>query len=934
MTKKRNVARLVDAVSLSQIVGAVVDLSKNGTEWKGLCPFHQEKNPSFTIFNGSDGKERYACHGCSARGDSLQFVMDYYQLEFKPALDMLEDLAGGAGMESGAPLQRESLAKVKRQTWEATPIDIKKAKPPKSIPVHRDGDWYDMPVVGAWPYCGVDGLLWGYACRIEKDGKKDVIPMTWKVNPETGEARFKQGALPEPRLLYGTEALAANPKANIILVEGEKAADAARRLLDGRPGLVLTWPGGCKAVGKADWSLLAGRKVVGWPDCDSQRWAENQPQAGLLKPYHEQPGMAAMLHIAEELRKHGAAMRIVAVPAPGGAWPNGYDLADLEEDGWTGDEVMAYLKANLKAPDEIAAHGAQLVHQEQQMPAVDMPDGGDQMDDAYADMEPDDRDYHVNLGALPEAQKPFRFLGCNRTSFFYLPKSVSQIIELSAAAHFERNLLVLADIDYWQDRFSNGKKGVDWAAAANFMIRMSQRAGVYRPENVRGTGAWYDDGRVVVHVGDRLLIDGVPTALTDIDSAFIYEQRQAWSVNINDPLTAYRAKSLYNLCQKPSWLNPIYGALYAGFCLLAPICGALRYRPSIWITGPSGSGKTTVAEEIGHRCIVGCGLKVASSTSEAGIRQIMDCDAMPIAFDELEMDSKKAPEQVQGILKLLTLSATDNGSAIVKGSANGGASSYRIRSMFMFSSINANVVQHAAKTRISMLNLKPVPQTQQSVKEFSDFLEEIAGTLTPQYIAQLQARAIRLIPVIRHNALVFAEAGAVVLGMRRLADQIGTLLAGAYALHSDSKISEEKAKAWLESKDWSDVTQISEMGDDVLCLQRIQGHIVRVATATSGQIDQTIGQLLTTAVQGKGTAVISFAEMKDVLARYGIKVEQDGVWVANVMPQIEKIMADTPWQKSWGPVLGRLPGARKGANPSKFAGVLSRYTVIPKEVFL
>ena len=51
-----------------------VRLEKDGKEWIACCPFHQEDTPSFTIFPGKDGAERFHCFGCGERGDVLDFV--------------------------------------------------------------------------------------------------------------------------------------------------------------------------------------------------------------------------------------------------------------------------------------------------------------------------------------------------------------------------------------------------------------------------------------------------------------------------------------------------------------------------------------------------------------------------------------------------------------------------------------------------------------------------------------------------------------------------------------------------------------------------------------------------------------------------------------------------------------------------------------------
>jgi len=145
-------------------------------------------------------------------------------------------------------------------------------------------------------------------------------------------------AFDDPRPLYGLDRLGDGA---VLVVEGEKCADAARAVLP--PELsVVTWPGGSKAVGKADWSPLAGRKVIVWPDCDAQR-----DKGGELLPESKQPGVRAAEEIAVLLKMRGCQVRIVAIPAPG-AKPSGWDVADAIAEGWTPDKVRAFIRENLR----------------------------------------------------------------------------------------------------------------------------------------------------------------------------------------------------------------------------------------------------------------------------------------------------------------------------------------------------------------------------------------------------------------------------------------------------------------------------------------------------------------------------------------------------------------------------------------------------------
>src|SRR5579872_6812113 len=79
-------------VSLVAAVARRVRLQKRGREQLGLCPFHNEKTPSFTV---SDNKGFYHCFGCGQHGDIIKFVMETSGLSFA---DAVKDLAAEAGL--------------------------------------------------------------------------------------------------------------------------------------------------------------------------------------------------------------------------------------------------------------------------------------------------------------------------------------------------------------------------------------------------------------------------------------------------------------------------------------------------------------------------------------------------------------------------------------------------------------------------------------------------------------------------------------------------------------------------------------------------------------------------------------------------------------------------------------------------------------------
>lgn len=82
---------LRDRLTVSEVIRPHVKLARKGKEYSGLCPFHKEKSPSFTV---SDEKGFYHCFGCGAHGDIFDFVMQKQNMPFMDAVELLAQLLG------------------------------------------------------------------------------------------------------------------------------------------------------------------------------------------------------------------------------------------------------------------------------------------------------------------------------------------------------------------------------------------------------------------------------------------------------------------------------------------------------------------------------------------------------------------------------------------------------------------------------------------------------------------------------------------------------------------------------------------------------------------------------------------------------------------------------------------------------------------------
>lgn len=174
--------------------------------------------------------------------------------------------------------------------------------------------------VARWAYLDGNGEVLGYVARYERQGqRKQIVPWTYD-----GE-EWGMGQWPTPRPLYGLQQLAEQPDAPVLIVEGEKAADAARKVC--KPYAVVTWPGGARALEKADWRPVRGRSVLLWPDAD-------------------RAGTESMATLAALLHEHCETVKVLDVAGQ----PDGWDAADAGFKTWAEAKAWMVPRASVWEP--------------------------------------------------------------------------------------------------------------------------------------------------------------------------------------------------------------------------------------------------------------------------------------------------------------------------------------------------------------------------------------------------------------------------------------------------------------------------------------------------------------------------------------------------------------------------------------------------------
>lgn len=345
----------------------------DGHEYKALNPTRADSGLGSFSINTGTGK--WADFATGDRGGDPVSLFAYL-FTYGDQAAAARELAGMFGIDTGE--RADARAAQPAQAQAAPRNDARAAQPEQG----RKSSWEPITPVPAgagpypkahikrgrpdatWEYRNRDGALLGVVYRFTtSDGGKEILPCVYARNTETGVCDWRWMQWPEPRPLYGMQRW--RDGLPVLVVEGEKCADVAHELL-GDVYNVLSWPGGGKAVHKANWAALAEacaqtrQPVTIWPDADAQRMKPTKAEvsAGVdpasmpLLPLDEQPGMRAALDIAQ-LLGHETDTRVLSLPAPG-VLPSGWDIADAIAEGWDRERLLEFIRTHERAPAQAA----------------------------------------------------------------------------------------------------------------------------------------------------------------------------------------------------------------------------------------------------------------------------------------------------------------------------------------------------------------------------------------------------------------------------------------------------------------------------------------------------------------------------------------------------------------------------------------------------
>lgn len=261
-----------------------------GGGWYCRCPTHDDGKASLWIKQMPGGGLAVKCHaGCAS--DNVKAELSKRRLWPQP---------GARAVPVSDVERRHRKGPEILEVVQPVPADAPKL------------DWSNMRGPAPhhlYEYMNSAGVLVGYVARWnDLAGEKKILPVSL-ARLADGSLRWAIKAPKPPHTLYNLDDLARRPNAPVMMVEGEKAAEAASKQFPDH--VVMTWRMGAGAAKQSDFSPLHARDVLLWPDADDA-------------------GVNAMAEVATVLGGVGATARLVQLP-PG--LPKGWDLADPVPDG-------------------------------------------------------------------------------------------------------------------------------------------------------------------------------------------------------------------------------------------------------------------------------------------------------------------------------------------------------------------------------------------------------------------------------------------------------------------------------------------------------------------------------------------------------------------------------------------------------------------------
>lgn len=471
-------------------------------------------------------------------------------------------------------------------------------------------------------------------------------------------------------------------------------------------------------------------------------------------------------------------------------------------------------------------------------------------------------------------------------------------------------------------------------SAGAWLMRMCCEAGFFSAEEqIRGAGTWrIERGKaLLLHHGDEIEIrrergspEELPVGVRYGRHVYVASRPEAKPAG--EAATRDEAVGLFALFDRWNYSHSQDPRVLLGWLGCAYLAGALRWRPHIWVTGDTFTGKSTLEGLVSD--LVGSSALRAAEPTKMAIAQKLEGAARPVLLDEFERDID--PVKQDQVVQLARLASTEGQAGIIRGSPEGIVRTYIIRGCFWFSGIVPAPLKPQDRTRIYVIDLRPIGEPERgAVAELMRLVAE-ASALGPK----LRTRAIEGFWRFQANERVIEAAILAKWGKAgRIVDQLGTLLAMSEMMLRDDVLSEAQAMELLGGFD--------EVRDDIIgradeteaqdCLSHLLSTPVRIEHGV-----KTVGEMILEVRMNTTETTMQASGAAKELLRHGLRVVRMGggmelgLAIARKHRGLAELFRDSHWAGgAWNAVLKRVPGSYAPDSAVRFAGEQGRARVFP-----
>jgi len=320
-----------------------IHLKKQGEEYLAKCIAHDDTNPSMSVYRNGGGKWVAHCFSCNFHGDVVRSYCELNGLDMDNKSDVAKAykaLEDDVIIHTGKPYATITDAPTPKKPERTMLIPAADTPPPKMNWLQgKDGEqWGEPDEVFIFRQPDSTPLMyearWNITDKKTGEIKKECRCFSWGKRGNSAPAKWECSHHMPPRPLYGLDMLAKMPNKQVVVTEGPRKAFYAQQLLTSLP--CIGWAGGAQGWSRTDWSPIAGRNVILWPDADK-------------------PGRECMDALAQHLIGLECTVHILDTTDMPDAW----DAADAVKEGWDTARTLEWAKANKgekiekKTPEEL-----------------------------------------------------------------------------------------------------------------------------------------------------------------------------------------------------------------------------------------------------------------------------------------------------------------------------------------------------------------------------------------------------------------------------------------------------------------------------------------------------------------------------------------------------------------------------------------------------